>query len=233
MEAHKNGEWWFISMIGSQVEAAFDVGANVGTWAEEVLRSCPHLHSLSCFEPSEAATIKMEVAFGSDPRVRIVRVAVSDTEGSMPFYEQPDASQTSSLVAGDNRDAPERLVRVVTIDQEMERLSLDHLDLLKIDVEGYDLHALRGARVALSRQAISFVQFEYNRPWMYAGSTLQAAARLLDEYDYALFLLNNSGLCRCDVSRLGELFVYLNFVAVPRPRIDQLPVRINPDPIWD
>ena len=150
----------------------------------------------------------------------------------MPFYEQPDASQTSSLVSGVSRDAVERTVRVVTLDQEMENLCLDHLDLLKIDVEGYDLHALRGARVALSRQAISFVQFEYNQPWMYAGSTLQAAARLLDECDYELFLLNGSGLCRCDVLRLGELFEYLNFVAIPRRQVNQLPIDINPDRLW-
>jgi FkbM family methyltransferase len=232
MEADKNGEWWFISLVASRVETVFDVGANVGNWSEEVLRRCPNLRSLCCFEPSEAATIKMAAAIGSDPRVRIVRAAVSDAEGSMPFYEQPDASQTSSLVSGVSRDAAERTVRVVTLDQEMENLCLDHLDLLKIDVEGYDLHALRGARVALSRQAISFVQFEYNQPWMYAGSTLQAAARLLDECDYELLLLNGSGLCRCDVSRLGELFEYLNFVAIPRRQIDQLPIDINPDRLW-
>ena len=51
----------------------------------------------------------------------------------------------------------------MTIDQEMERLSLDHLGLLKIDIDGYDLYGLRGARAALGRHAISFVQFEYNQ----------------------------------------------------------------------
>ena len=232
MEADENGESWFISLVASQVETAFDVGANVGRWSEDVLRSCPNLRSLSCFEPSEAATITMVAAIGSDARVRIVRAAVSDAEGSMSFYEQPNASQTSSLVSTASRDAIERSVRVVTLDQEMENLGLDHLDLLEIDVEGYDLHALRGVRSALSRQAISFVQFEYNQPWMYAGSTLQAAARLLDECDYELFLLNSSGLCKCDVSRLGELFAYLNFVAIPRRQIDHLPIDINPDPLW-
>jgi FkbM family methyltransferase len=232
MEADKNGELWFISVIAPRVETAFDVGANIGSWAEAVLRSCPRLHSLSCFEPSEVAAVKMEAVIGNDPRVRIVRAAVSDAAGIMPFHEQPDASQTSSLVAGVDRTALKRLVQVVTIDQEMARLSLGHLDLLKIDVEGYDLHALRGAQAALRRQAISFVQFEYNQPWMYAGSTLQAAARLLHECDYELFLLNGSGLCRCDIARLGELFAYLNFVAVPRTQVDRLPVTIKPDPLW-
>src|SRR5439155_14385448 len=53
MEADTNGEWWFISLIAPRVETAFDVGANVGRWAEEVLRRCSNLRSLSCLEPSE------------------------------------------------------------------------------------------------------------------------------------------------------------------------------------
>lgn len=232
MEAEKNGEWWLISQVAARVETVFDVGANIGTWAEEVLHRCPRLQSLSCFEPSEAAAVKLEARIGSDPRVRIIQVAVSDAEGDVLFHEQPDASQTSSLLAHLGQHAPERVVPVVTIDQEMARLSLDRLDLLKIDVEGYDLHALRGARKALSRQAIAVVQFEYNQPWMYAGSTLQAAAQLLKECDYELFLLNGTGLCRCDVGRLGEIFAYLNFVAIPRAEVDRLPMNINPDPLW-
>jgi FkbM family methyltransferase len=232
LDPAKNGEWWFISLIALRVETAFDVGANVGTWSEQVLHRCPNLCSLSCFEPSETATSRLAAAIGEDPRVRVVRVAVSDEEGLSPFYEPSEASPTSSLVSDINRGADEHIVPVVTIDQEMNRLSLEHLDLLKIDAEGYDLHALRGAQNALSRQAISFIQFEYNRAWMFVGSTLQAAARLLDAYDYQLFLLNRSGLCRCDVPRLGELFEYLNFVAIARPKIDCLAITVNSDPIW-
>jgi FkbM family methyltransferase len=234
MEAEGNGELWLISTLGSRVEIAFDVGANIGLWSSAALRDWPNLAHLSCFEPSDAAVDMIKARLGDDPRVHIVRAAVSDEEGRVSFFEEPGASQTSSLVSGLSNEAELNTidVPVVTVDGEMHRQSLDQLDVLKIDVEGYDLHVLRGAHGALRRQAIELVQFEYNRPWMYAGSTLQGAATLLAECDYELFLLNKTGLCRCDVSRLGELFEYLNFVAIPKARLDRLPMTINPDPLW-
>jgi FkbM family methyltransferase len=232
MEAEENGEYWLVSTVADNIQTAFDVGANIGSWTANLLSVCPHLSSVSCFEPSEVAANAIDAAIGADSRVRIVRAAVSDQEGSTSFFEQPGASQTSSLVDV-GRGETARTVPTVTVDEEIDRLSLERLDFLKIDVEGYDLHALRGARRALEKQAIAFVQFEYNRPWMYAGSTLQAAKTLLEECEYELFLLNQDGLCKCDISRLGELFSYLNFVAVPRANIGELPVVIGPDPLWD
>src|SRR5437764_142681 len=72
MEPDKNGESWLISVIARRVETAVDVGANIGKRAEEVLCSCRHLRSPSCFEPSDQATNKLVAAIGTDPRVRIV-----------------------------------------------------------------------------------------------------------------------------------------------------------------
>jgi hypothetical protein len=164
--------------------------------------------------------------------VTVVEAAVSDQEGTLPFYEQADGSPTSSLISQWAEGGQEHAVPVLTVDGEMARLGIEMLDLLKCDVEGYDLHVLKGARGALSRSAIGVVQFEYNRPWMHAGSTLQEANRFLADHGYTMFLLNGSGLCRCAVERLGELYEYLNFVAIPAVRVEAMRLDIRPDPVW-
>ncbi|HXQ00373.1 MAG TPA: FkbM family methyltransferase [Solirubrobacteraceae bacterium] len=232
MEAEENGEVWLIEMLGPRIEIAFDVGANIGSWSDIVLQRCTHLRSLHCYEPSETAANTIQARTENNTHVHLVRAAVSDQEGTALFFEEAGASQTSSLVRHGASSTIQRTVPVITVDGEMHRQCIDHLDILKIDVEGYDLHVLRGAREALKRQAISVVQFEYNLPWMYAGSTLQAAAVFLAECNYELLLLNRTGLCRCDISRLGELFSYLNFVAIPQSELSLLPTDINPDPLW-
>jgi hypothetical protein len=120
----------------------------------------------------------------------------------------------SSLLAGhSSADAVEQRVTVVTVDAELDRLGRGRIDFLKIDAEGFDLHVLRGAADALERQAIGVIQFEYNEPWLQAGSTLHAALALLSGHDYETFLLKASGLHPYDMPTYGELFAYSNFVA--------------------
>jgi FkbM family methyltransferase len=232
MDATKNGEAWLLATFGGKFRHVFDVGANVGEWSHSVLTCCPMLEQLVCYEPSTVTSEILRNELGSDARVEIVESAVSDSPGVIDYYDQPSDAQTSSLISQWSPRATKRRVPVVTVDEEMSRLGLDTVDLLKSDVEGYDLHVLRGARAALERQAIGMVQFEYNRPWMFAGSTLQAAGAFLDECGYELFLLNGTGLCRCDIRVLGELFEYLNFVAIPAGRAARLATAIQPDPLW-
>jgi FkbM family methyltransferase len=232
MDPTENGEAWLLSTFGAQFRRVFDIGANVGDWSRQVLQSCPSVELLICYEPSPVISVILRNNLASDARVAIIESAVSDSPGVLDYYDQPSDAQTSSLISQWSTKATKLRVPVVTVDEEMRRLGLDTIDLLKSDVEGYDLHVLRGARAALERHAIGMVQFEYNRPWMFAGSTLQAANAFLSELGYEIFLLNGTGLCRCDIRSLGELFEYLNFVAIPADQVARLATVIHPDPLW-
>src|SRR3954468_16629026 len=111
-----------------------------------------------------------------------------------------------------------RVVPGTRLDPEATRLGLDHIDLLKIDAEGYDLHVLRGAQRLLKEQRIDVIQFEYGEAWPYAGSTLSAAYQLLEGAGYQVFALKGEQLVKVDYQLYGEYFRYTNFVAA-RPAI--------------
>jgi FkbM family methyltransferase len=189
-----------------------------------LLDVAPRAHGL-LFEPSAQAAACLKDRFGSDERLRIVEAAVGDVPGALELHEEPDAGETTSLVAGHSgSDAITRTVAVVTIDAE---LGADRLDLLKIDTEGYDLHVLRGARRALAEHRIAVVQFEYNRPWARAGSTLAAAYELLQGLGYEVFALRHDGLHAIPYDHLGDFFSYANFVAVA-PGVEGLSITRKP-----
>jgi FkbM family methyltransferase len=229
IDPDRNGEAMLQRDLAPSLRTVIDVGANRGEWTASVLANAVGLERVLCYEPSSTALAALSERFGADSRVEVVAAAVSDKPGEQDFFEEPQAGETSSLLGShSNQHAQRRSVPVVTIDDEMSRCQLAHVDLLKIDAEGMDLHVLRGGQHALAEHRIGVAQFEYNAPWASAGSTLAAAFNLLNGHGYEVFALLPDGLRQFDPSRIGELFVYSNFVALSPDLMDRFRAGIGP-----
>jgi FkbM family methyltransferase len=126
--------------------------------------------------------------FGSN--IELSDVALSNTVGRSPFYDY--GSACNSLTSRDLESL--QLVRsydveVTTLDAWCECRGIDHIDFLKIDVEGYDLAVLEGACRLLSAQAIDAFSFEYASGWIASGRFLGEADRYVKDMGYGLFKL--------------------------------------------
>ena len=86
-------------------------------------------------------------------------------------------------------------VRVRTLDSFCAAKGIEHIDFLKLDVEGHEVAVLRGAQTTLDRGAISMIQFElgpaniYSRTYFYNfWSMLSDKYDLFESFLKALFL---------------------------------------------
>jgi FkbM family methyltransferase len=207
-----NGEEWLIARVGPRVKRFIDVGANVGAWSALMSSANPGAEGVAV-EPGAEALAALRARLAG--RVEIVDAAVGDRTGVMSLFEQPDASEHSSLVwQPEGQAGTERRVDVTTVDALMSRLQWPQVDLLKIDTEGFDGRVLDGAAGALAERRLGIIQFEYNAQWALAGSTLAFVVRQLDSYGYRVFALRAQSLAEFDCAALGEFFRYSNFVAV-------------------
>jgi FkbM family methyltransferase len=230
IEPERNGESWFLDRLADDVSVAIDVGANVGNWAALALATCPDLTRLVCYEPSGGASEQLRRRLDGDPRVMLVSAAVSDHGGALEFYEEPGAGESSSAFARHSRpEAVRRTVEAVRLDDELGRLGIDRVDVLKIDTEGCDMGVLKGAEKALGAGRVGCVQFEYNAVWMDAGSTLSGATDFLRSLGYRTLLLTPRGLHEFDPDEIGRLLQYSNFVGVSPDMIERFSDSIHPD----
>ena len=120
-----------------------DVGANIGLAALYFRAQYPDAEIVA-IEPDPQTFAKLERNLGDDPRIRPVNVAVAAEPGELQLFRPTGYSIASSL----KRDEPDQgeyaRVRAETLDGLCTELSLDRIDLVKLDVEGAELEAFRG-----------------------------------------------------------------------------------------
>lgn len=126
---------------------AVDVGAHVGLWTR-VLAS--HFARVIAFEPVPqfCECWEKNVADARD-RCVLARVAVGNVSGQVRVKIEGENSGNTHVVAQTLTEPTRDLeVQVVTLD---DCLATKIVDLLKVDVEGYELQVLEGARQTLAR----------------------------------------------------------------------------------
>jgi FkbM family methyltransferase len=152
---------------------ALDVGANVGAYALLFGAWMGSAGRVYAFEPSQRAFdgLRRHVALnGLEGVVRPVRAAVSDVEG-MAALAGADQQGTSRLAHADDRNT-ER-VETMTIDGFCAREGITPT-LIKIDVEGWELEALRGARRTIARGGERLALFVEMHPTVWRERGLSA-----------------------------------------------------------
>ena len=136
-------------------EVVLDVGSFLGVYAVlEALRAGPAGRVIA-FEPTagSASIARRHIAFNTERAapVTLVEAAVGDSAARTTFYEydQPYVNSLAAAVDVDGRPTT-RPVDVVTIDDVCDRLNVTPT-FVRMDVQGAEFHALRGARQTIRR----------------------------------------------------------------------------------
>ncbi|WP_158751918.1 FkbM family methyltransferase [Acidobacterium sp. S8] len=209
----RNGEGDFLRSVAPSISYFIDVGANKGDWTAALLNYSPAAQGL-LIDPSRSAMSKLRRSFAEINQLEILEAAVADKPGFLPFFEEADAGETSSLIGAVSSAANCRQVPITTIDREVSKRDWPRVDYLKIDAEGYDFLVLQGARELLSKGMIQVGQFEYGEGWRHAGSTLTYALKWLSEFGYECYLMTSKGVLAPNPERFREYFRYSNYIFI-------------------
>jgi FkbM family methyltransferase len=166
-------------------QTCFDIGANVGVY---VLQFANWLRSgrVVAFEPNPEARRVLEYHLrinGISDRVTVVPSAVGKTSGKATLYAL-GADGMSRLNAPNTAIADKVSaldVSIVSIDDYISQSGITP-DILMIDVEGFEIAALAGAkRLIQERRDLLIVVEMHPNVWPSADTTRKFAEDLLDE----------------------------------------------------
>ena len=167
----QSGEKWVMTYIKNKIRnkgnlILFDVGANIGTYSQALLSLFDdtnfHLYS---FEPSKEAFKLLNVNI-KDDRIKTINSGISSKTGQMTLFADFDGSALGSVykrLLDHHRINMEKseIIEVTTLDDYCSKNNINRIDLLKLDIEGNELEALRGAKDLLKNRCIQFIQFEF------------------------------------------------------------------------
>jgi FkbM family methyltransferase len=159
------------------IDLLLDVGANEGQYAVR-MRRAGFSGRIASFEPLSRAFEALERRAARDPRWDARCLALSDTDGHAEIHVAGNSTSSSLLDMGERhlRSAPESAY-VGTEQVETARLDTLWDELvdgsrrvfLKLDVQGFEMHVLRGATRALGE--LRGVQAELALAHLYEGDS--------------------------------------------------------------
>ena len=153
-----------------------DIGANIGTYTLLFGQWAGPNGRVFAFEPAPEtfAALSRHVALnGLEKVIFPVRQAISDHAGTMPFFAAGTQGTNRLVTDGEaSFSAAVQQIETLTIDEFCTRRSLKP-DVIKIDIEGFELAALRGAEKTLRSRARELTVFVEMHPttWRTLGLT--------------------------------------------------------------
>ena len=171
---------------------ALDIGANVGWHTLLMARSAGASGRILAAEanPSVRERLDGNLKLNRFRQVEVIPYAVAAREGSAEFWG-PAADAAGS---GDGHMVPDGtpglkgVIRVETrsVDSICERALVERVDLIKIDVEGYEWPVLQGAETTIAKFRPHIV-FEYNAEYAArGGGDVKLLAAFFEKHRYRL-----------------------------------------------
>jgi len=133
----------------SKGDNVLDIGSNIGF----TLLSMAHISEIGGvigFEPDKLNYQRCleNVKQNNFQNIRLYNIGLGDNEISLPMEVRAEVNRGGNRVSVTGQG---ELIHIKTIDSIFPSFNLEKLDLVKIDVEGYELHVLKGGAKTLQK----------------------------------------------------------------------------------
>lgn len=127
---------------------AIDGGANIGAFTASMLE---HFEFVCAVEPVQPTFEQLYTRFKDNPSLQLCPQALWHTTGETVYMTHPvNRTKSTAYYATTKEKNSEHAVKTVTIDDLFSQ-GFSGVDFIKLDLEGAELHALKGATRIIER----------------------------------------------------------------------------------
>ena len=199
-------------------DVVFDIGANIGEVALNAAEKVGAKGNVVAFEPfpTNFDALQKNAQLNDLPNLTIVNKAVGAEKAILKMIVADDANAGMNRITdGSDGDDDAAEVEVVTLDDFIDPSVFSKIDLIKIDVEGFEMHVLRGAVSTLTsfrpKLFVELIDTYLQRQ----GSSTKEVLQLLESFGYELSFAETGEPIRSDSDFTNSQF---DVVAFPRAR---------------
>ena len=189
---YEAGTLYFLQHALQMGDVFVDAGANIGLMSIAAARWVGARGRVYAFEPLQATfeLLLRNIELNHALNVTAHAVALGSSPEFRSIYERRQAGRgATTLVAARDGQASD-VVEVDTLDRFLERSGRPTVRLVKIDVEGWELELLAGARELLAGADAPMLVLEYSTAVRLAGGAHRDLLAFLDSVnDYKFFRL--------------------------------------------
>jgi len=192
---------------------ALDIGANKGVWSYMLAKQCREVHA---FEPNPKMFNILKRCAGANVKAHAIALSNESKQSRLRIpkgakgYSNQGASLSAVKVCGEYAE--------LNIDaRRLDDMDVGDVGFMKIDVEGFELQVLEGARETLTRYKPNLVIEMEER---HTGCSMTEMIETVCAYGYQAFALNGGVLCQFERAwaggQLDQHGRYLNnFIFLP------------------
>lgn len=182
-----------IDKLLKENDVFIDVGANIGAICLPVAKK-KNIRAFA-FEPARHIfeVLEKNMAINRLENISAFPVGVSDKKGMTDFYESQRVHGWSGMVKIDSFDHYH--ITTTTLDTFAVESNIDQIEVLKVDVQGWEYFVFKGARRLIEEKRIHNIIFEFE--WWAeknAGLEIGAAQQLLLDKGYQLSTIDGKSL---------------------------------------
>lgn len=185
----------------------FDVGANIGQTAWGLSRYFPEANKY-CFEPQTKAYSELSKNYGRQKNFNLAQIALGDMDGfqELKVFASSELNTLGSIAKDNHLKYHTEEICVQKLDSFCAQNHIEQIDILKIDVQGWEMQVLAGGKRMIEENRIRIVKAEVE--FTSTGSDVTLFTEL-----HAFMDQNGFQLCGFyDAFRWGPQKMYLGFV---------------------